>query len=1329
MRGDRLFRTRWRCKLRLAAGLLLLAAVAANAAGAERPSDLAGKRVLLLYAYHPSFPSSEQILAGVRSVFDRHGLTLNIEYMDSKRGFDATSRANFLQVFSLKLANRAPYDLILLSDDNALEFAVTHREHLFADVPLVFLAVNDKARAIELDREPWVTGVVEAVSYTATVAMMHSLLPKLERITVVTDATPSGLADRAIAEQLARQFSAIEFQMLSLGEMSWVQLSRRLGHLRPNTAVLRMVAFRDQTGQVLDYTEAVRTITNSSTVPVFALRENEVRAGALGGVVVSHFEQGRQAALLAERVLGGEPISAIPVIRQSPNHPVFEYTALRRFDIRHTNLPPDSIVLNIPTSTIDRYGGLIATGLIIIVSLVGLISFLVWHIRTRQRIEENLKNSEERFRNLIEGSIEGILIDQWRKPLFVNQSFAAMLGYTSPDEILAMEKIDPCVAPHERERLQRYTEKRMRGRNAPTQYEYEAVRKDGSLVCLQNVVRTVDWNGQPAIQSTVIDVTQRNRAVEALQQYERIVSATSDFMSFIDSQYVYRAVNATYLEAFGKTKEQIVGHHVSELVSEAVFQTMYKPNLDRCLAGEHVNFQTWFDYPVYGRRFMHIYYDPYIDTSGSVIGVVVDGRDITEQRKVEDALRESEERLRDVTDAVSDWIWEMGPDLRFTYFSGRIEQATGIPAEFFVGKTRDELMNGNWDGVARQQHLADLKAQRAFRDFVYEMRLPQGTRYLKISGKPLFNQEGQFLGYRGTGSDITDQRWVEKALEASRKRYRALYDDNPSMYFTVLPDGAIVSVNLFGAKQLGYAVSQLIGTPLTQIVHEGDRGVIDQYIRTITSDPDGVHRCETRVHHNDGTLLRLRYTARSTQDVDDQQVVLVVCEDITESHKLSQELAYQASHDSLTGLVNRREFENRLTKLLDSANEGELEHALCYLDLDQFKVINDICGHVAGDELLRQLGKVLKEKIRKRDILARLGGDEFGVILEGCSLQQAESIAETLQNVIRAFRFVWEEKIFAIGVSIGLVPINRTGQSVTGLLSLADAACYAAKDAGRNRIHVYHETDSEFVKRHGEMQLVSMINVAFEEDLFYLVAQPIVPLDETRRIGQHYELLIRMRDKHGEVVPPDVFLSAAERYNLAVRVDRWVIETALAWLNEHPRHHHELFLCSINLSGHSLGDKEFLRFIIEQLDHRSIVAEKICFEITETAAIANLDSANHFIKILKQRGCRFALDDFGSGLSSFAYLKNLPVDFLKIDGMFVRDIVDDPIALAMVKSINEIGRVMGKQTIAEFVENPLILSELQRLGVDYAQGYGIGQPRPISELISPRTLHAVTPIR
>lgn len=383
---------------------------------------------------------------------------------------------------------------------------------------------------------------------------------------------------------------------------------------------------------------------------------------------------------------------------------------------------------------------------------------------------------------------------------------------------------------------------------------------------------------------------------------------------------------------------------------------------------------------------------------------------------------------------------------------------------------------------------------------------------------------------------------------------------------------------------------------------------------------------------------------------------------------------------------------------------------------------------------------MLKQYVRSRDTLARLGGDEFCLLLEHCSLEQATRVVDNLREAISEFRFEWEGRTFHVGVSVGIIPITRVSGNLEQIMSAADSACYAAKEAGRNRIHIYREDDETLAKRNGEMQWVSRITQALGEDQFVLYGQPISkieprpkardsvqllvwqpgdePLPQTPASDSHLEVLVRMLDDDGGTIPPGAFLPAAERYNLSPKIDRWVVQATFDWLICDPDRLDKVSCCSINLSGNSLGEDKFVDFVVDELERTAIPTHKICFEITETAAITRLGSATRLISKLKELGCRFALDDFGAGLSSFGYLKSLPVDFLKIDGQFIRDIVTDPIDFSMVKSINEIGQIMGKQTIAEFVENDEILERLREVGVDYAQGYGVGKPQPIDELLN-----------
>ena len=462
-----------------------------------------------------------------------------------------------------------------------------------------------------------------------------------------------------------------------------------------------------------------------------------------------------------------------------------------------------------------------------------------------------------------------------------------------------------------------------------------------------------------------------------------------------------------------------------------------------------------------------------------------------------------------------------------------------------------------------------------------------------------------------------------------------------------------------------------------------------------------------------GREFAIEDTAAPINDSEGQNVgAILVFRDVTQQRQMQKQLSWQASHDPLTGLVNRREFEVLLERLIASAKEQNKRHALLYLDLDQFKVINDTCGHVAGDELLRQVAGLMHPLIRDSDTLARLGGDEFGILLEGCSPAQAEHIAHKLLESLQDFRFVWDDKIFRAGVSIGLVGIHAGSHSASGALSTADAACYMAKDGGRNRVWVHKDDDREAAHRHGEMEWVSRIMRAFDENRFMLYFQRVIPLAAAGADQPYREVVVRMRGENGELVLPMAFIPAAERYGVMGAIDRWVVTTAFEWLSRHPAEEG----LAINLSSHSLGDEGFLDFVMERFRDARLAPRRVCFEITETAAIANWNRANHFLSALKTMGCRFALDDFGSGMSSFAYLKSLPVDFIKIDGAFVRDMIHDEVDYAMVDAINRVAQVIGIRTIAEYVENEEILLKLRELGVNYAQGNGIHVPQPLERL-------------
>lgn len=562
-------------------------------------------------------------------------------------------------------------------------------------------------------------------------------------------------------------------------------------------------------------------------------------------------------------------------------------------------------------------------------------------------------------------------------------------------------------------------------------------------------------------------------------------------------------------------------------------------------------------------------------------------------------------------------------------------------------------------------------------------------------------------------------------MEARKRAEDALYQEKERLQVTLHSiSDAVITTNAVGellyinpiAEQLtGWTLAAAVGRPYLQVLklHQQPSGVdlLAQAMQAAAAFRHPYLELENR----QGDPVLVEASAAPIQDADGEvRGAVLVFRDVSEQYRLSQEMEYQATHDELTGLGNRRAFELALAACFERTRDTPHSHVVCYLDLDEFKVVNDTCGHTAGDELLRQIARLFSDVLRSEDHLCRIGGDEFGIILTDQPITRALQVAERLQLSLAGYRFVWREQSFGVGVSIGMVALDTHSESVGALLQAADSACYVAKDSGRGRIHVYARDDPALAQRYGVMEWVSRIEHALLHDRFELFAQPIVATHPQAARGMHCEILLRMRDEQGGLVSPGHFIPAAERYHLASRVDRWVVTHALQWVEAHQD---QIELCSINLSGQSLGDAVFMHFVLQRLESSALPCAKVCFEITETAAIGNLQTAKHFIATLRQLGCKLALDDFGSGLSSFAYLRNLPVDVLKIDGQFVKDIAHDPVSLAMVKSIHEIGCLMGKETVAEFVESLEIRDLLRDIGVHYVQGYAVGHPVPLDRVL------------
>jgi diguanylate cyclase (GGDEF)-like protein/PAS domain S-box-containing protein len=529
--------------------------------------------------------------------------------------------------------------------------------------------------------------------------------------------------------------------------------------------------------------------------------------------------------------------------------------------------------------------------------------------------------------------------------------------------------------------------------------------------------------------------------------------------------------------------------------------------------------------------------------------------------------------------------------------------------------------------------------------------------------------------------------------------------------------GLITYINPAAERLTGSGASAAIGKTLEDIV-----GFVDEMDRRLLSDPVrqaltsgapvNLSRRALLLSRANGSERSIELSASPIRnDVKELIGAVVLLHDVTELRGLARQMSYQATHDALTGLVNRREFEGRLEEAIDSGQRGDGQHVLCYLDLDRFKVVNDTSGHLAGDSMLREVAKVLRDAVRDSDTVARLGGDEFGMLLIGCPLEKARQIADDVCRAVGDYRFVWKDKIFNIGVSIGLVEISRESGTLEELFAAADSACYVAKKQGSGRVAVYSARDEALARHTGEIQWLQKLQSALKENRFQLYHQPIVPAYGQDGGGPAMEVFVRLQDEAGHEVPPSEFVRAAERYRLMSLVDRWVVQTTLAALGRGAIPIPANRSVAINVSGQTLGDVQFLEFVVECLDSTGVTPSQVCFEITETAVVANLDHARRFVGVLHGMGCQFALDDFGSGVGSFSNLKNLPMDYLKIDGSFMRNLARDSVNQAMVTAMIKLARTLNFKVIAEQVEDEAGLEAARRMGVDYIQGYVVGRPQ------------------
>ena len=943
-----------------------------------------------------------------------------------------------------------------------------------------------------------------------------------------------------------------------------------------------------------------------------------------------------------------------------------------------------------------------------------------------------LATEQERLRRLYEASPVMLhSIDLEARLLSVSDSWLSKLGY-SRDEVIGQPSVD-FMTPRSREFVLKVGLPALFATGHRENIELEMVSKSGQTIdVLVSATVERDPDGSPVRALAYSeDVTLRRRAENALAEERRRLANIIDGTDVGTWEWNVQ----TGVVRANERWTQTVGYSVEELgpLSIDTWRKSVHPDdlprssalLERHIAGEIDLYEA--DTRVRHRDGRWVW----THSRGRVMSRTTDGQaewmfgirqDITERKQREESLRKSELFLERTGKLAGVGGWEVDLATGDIYWSPETCRIHGVAPGHRPGL---EEVLGFYPPAARSV------LQSAVETAIsggpgYDLELPlvrlNGERvWVRTVGTVEF-ADGKPVRLYGAFQDVTEPRRLAAELAKQHELLRVTLQSIGDAVITTDADGKVTWLNPVAERMTGWPTAEAQGRPLARVFH-----IVNEETRQVSQNPGAL--CleqgtvagladHTVLISRDGEEFGIEDSAAPIRDAQGELLgVVLVFHDVTEQRRLSGEMSFRATHDALTGLVNRAEFESRLRRLLHKAHEDRSEHALLYIDLDQFKLVNDACGHGVGDQLLQQLSRLFGEAVRARDTLARLGGDEFAIILEHCKPDQAMRVGQQICDRMDDFRFIHDGRRFRIGTSIGLVPVDSRWSTMAAIVQAADTACYTAKEAGRNRVHVWFDTDLAIRARSGEMQWASRIEQALDENRFVLFAQRIMPVRGGPG-GVHAEVLLRLIGTDGALVPPGAFLPAAERFHLASRIDRWVLRHAIDWMQAVPDLT-SIENLSVNLSGQSVGDRAFHRWANEVLTGAGAdIRARLCFEITETAAVTNLADAAAFIEQVRAAGVRVALDDFGAGASSFGYLKTLAVDFLKIDGQFIRDLVTDPLDDAAVRCFADVAKVVGIKTVAEFVEQEEVLERLRAIGVDFAQGFLLHRPVPIDELLA-----------